>query len=109
MQNDYTFQIPNGTITSTPYDGAVMTITGGPTIPPSGGAFSTINGGYWLDGIFYPSLSAYSNCIAWYPSPMDNKTEKAFHVAKFLVEKKRVSVKSPAEFIALVEELREAV
>jgi hypothetical protein len=41
--------------------------------------------------------------------PAENKTEKAFQVANALVANKRVCAQSVDDFVALVEEIKEAL
>jgi len=99
MQNNMTFTLPNGEFTTS--DGVAMTVN----------STSNCANGYWLNGVFHPvdPFLYSSSCVSWFPSPADNKTEKAFRVAKTLLANKRVTVTTPAAFIALVEELAAAL
>lgn len=85
MNNDFIYQVP-GPFSNDGASSNCMTVTSTPFV---------------LDG--------YSHYVYPHFCQPDNRTEKAFQIAKVLIEKKRVTIKTPAEFITLVEELKEAL
>ena len=65
--------------------------------------------GFWLNGSWMPFLpGSLASHYPWY-APTENKTEKSFQIAKALVAKNRVDAQSVDDFVALVEDIKEAL